>query len=80
MKKHVQFIELGEKLRIIADLELDLTDGAGLPIKGDIVYLIDKGKYKQFWVVERHWQIGNVVGMIRIYVVSTSEQAKTITG
>lgn len=80
MKKHVQFIELGEKLRVVADLELDLNDGEGLPIKGDIVWLFDKTKHKQFWVVERHWTIGDMIGMINIYVVSTSEQARAISG
>lgn len=78
MKVHVRFVELGKKLRGIVEHEYDLTSGTGLPTKGDIVWLFDKDKAKQFWVVERHWNIGNMIGMITIYVVSTSEQAKTI--
>ena len=78
MKIHLMFIELGERLRTICDYEYDLTSGSGLPIKGDVVWLFDKDRRKQFWVVERHWNIGNVVGQITIYVVSTSEQAKTL--
>lgn len=79
MKVHVRFIELGKKLRVIQDQQYDLTGGEGLPIPGDCVHLYDKDRLRQFWVVERHWNIGNViVGMIEIYVSATSEGAKKI--
>ena len=84
MTVHVAFVELGEPLRPICDHEYDLTAGSGLPAVGDIVHLYDKkgkddlGRTKQFWVVERHWNIGNVIGMVTIYVVATSEQARAI--
>jgi len=78
MKVHVSFVELGQKLRTICAHEYDLTSGSGLPVEGDIVWLFDKDRRRQFWVVERHWNIGNIIGNIMIYVTSTSEQAKTI--
>lgn len=78
MKTHVQFIELTEPLRVILDEEFDLTSGTGLPTQGDVVWLFDKDRARQFWVVERHWNIGNVIGMIIIYVSPTSEGARTI--
>jgi len=78
MKTHVQFIEVGDRLRVILDEKYDLTQGCGLPIKGDIVHIFDGDRPKQFWVIERHWNFGNVVGMVIIYVASTSEQARTI--
>jgi len=70
MTVHITFIELKEKLRTICDCEYDLTSGSGFPIKGDVVWLYDKTRLKQFWVVERHWYIGTVVGQITIYVTS----------
>jgi len=80
MKVHVQFIEVTDRLRIIADEEFDLTTGSGLPIKGDIVWLYDQveKRRRQFWVIERHWNIGNVIGMVQIYVSGTSEGAKVV--
>jgi len=82
MKTHVRFVELGERLRTICEYDYDLTSGSGLPVRGDIVWLLDRksslNRAKQFWVVERHWNIGNVIGMVTIYVTSTSEQARTI--
>ena len=78
LKCHVQFIEVGKTLRVISDENYDLTTGSGLPMKGDIVWLFDKTRSKQFWVVERHWHIGNIIGVITIYVAPTSEQARTI--
>ena len=85
MKVHVKFIELGESLRVITDGEFDLTSGCGLPAIGDCVHLFDKkanekfGQSRQFWVVERHWNIGNMMGEVDIYVAPTSEQARAIT-
>jgi len=78
VETHVKFIELGDKLRLILDETYDLTSGSGLPAKGDSVWLWDKDHRKQFWVTERHWTIGNVIGLIEIFVVPTSKQAKTI--
>ena len=78
MKTHVQFVEVGLKLRVILQEDYDLTQGCGLPIKGDIVHILDGDRPKQFWVIERHWRFGNVVGMVTIYVSPTSEQARTI--
>lgn len=78
MKTHVQFICVGKRLTVLLDEEYDLTQGCGLPIKGDIVFLPTKPGHKQFWVIERHWNFGNVVGMVIIYVAPTSEQARTI--
>ncbi|NVM23994.1 MAG: hypothetical protein HWN68_19720 [Desulfobacterales bacterium] len=80
MKVHVQFIEWANPLRRIADIELDLTTGSGLPVKGDVVWLYDKARerQKQFWVVERHWNIGSIIGMIQVYVLPTSEGARAI--
>jgi hypothetical protein len=77
MKVHVQFIEVGDKLRVLLDQELDLTSGHGLPVVGDCVHIFDKTRIKQFWVVERHWNINNVIGML-VFVAPTSEQARTI--
>lgn len=79
MKVHIQFIELGKILRVINDENYDLTAGSGLPMKGDIIHLYDKSGFKQYWVIERQWNIGNVIGQIMIYVSQTSEQARTIT-
>ena len=86
MKVHVKFIALGERLRVITDGEFDLTSGCGLPAVGDCVHLFDEaranekfGQSRQFWVVERHWNIGNIIGEVEIYVAPTSEQARTIT-
>lgn len=78
MKVHIQFVEVGERLRVILDEQFDLTGGTALPEKGDVVWIYDKDRQRQFWVVERHWNIGNVIGMITIYVASTSEGARTI--
>jgi hypothetical protein len=78
MKVHVQFIEVGNHLRVLLDQEFDLTSGHGLPVVGDRVHIFDKTCTKQFWVVERHWNIGNVIGIIEIFVAPTSEQARTI--
>lgn len=76
MKVHVRFIEVGDKLRVILDQEFDLTSGPGLPVVGDCVHIFDKTIFKQFWVVERHWHIGNVIGALEIFVAPTSEQSK----
>lgn len=70
MKVHVKFVELAEKLRCILDEQYDLTDGSGLPLVGDVVHIHDKGRPRQFWVVERHWNVGVVIGMVTIYVTS----------
>jgi hypothetical protein len=81
-KVRVRFIELGDKLRLLLDEEYDLTTGSGLPMPGDCVHIYDKGakpeRMRQFWVVERHWNFGNVVGMLEIYLSSTSEGARRI--
>ena len=86
MKVHVQFIEVTNRLRfvhykeILSDEEFDLTSGTGLPLKGDIVWLYDQlhKRKRQFWVIERHWNIGNVIGMLLIYLSGTSEGAKVV--
>lgn len=78
MTVHVRFIEVGDKLTVLEDCQYDLTSGSGLPVKGDIVWLYSKNKHGQFWVVERHWNIGTMIGMVEIYVSPTSEQARTI--
>ncbi len=79
-KVHVQYIEVGEKLRVILDEDYDLTSGVGLPGTGDSVHIYDtkRNRSAQFWVIERHWNIGNIVGMIQIYVSPTSEDARRI--
>jgi hypothetical protein len=77
-KTHIRFIELGDKLRTVLDENYDLTSGCGLPVKGDVVWIYDDPRLKQFTIVERHWHIGNIIGLIEIFVVSTVDQAKTI--
>jgi len=77
MKYHVQFIEVGKRLRMLNDVELDTEV---LPIKGDIIWLYDQKRKsrRQFSVIERHWNIGDSVGIIEIFVCETVEGAKTI--
>lgn len=77
MKYLVRFIEVGETLRMLSDVELDTEM---LPIKGDIVWLYDqkRRRRRQFSVIERHWNIGDSVGIIEILVCETVEGAKTI--
>ena len=79
-KTHVQYIEVGEKLRVVLDEEYDLTSGSGLPAVGDTIHIYDPKRERtaQFWVIERHWNIGNVVGMVLIYVSPTSDDARRI--
>jgi len=74
----VKFIEVAKPLRIVNDVEHLETEA--LPSKGDIVWLFDQNRERQvqFHVVERHWNIGNMVGIIEIYVCQTSEGAKTL--
>jgi len=74
-KAHIQFIELGDRLKRLLDEDYDLTNGTGLPLKGDCVFILGK----QYWVVERHWNIyDDAIGYIMIYLSPTSDQARTI--
>jgi len=79
-KVHVQIIEVGEKLRLLVDQEFDLTSGSGLPVVGDSIHIYDskRSRTAQFLVIERHWNIGNVIGTVVIYVSPTSDEARRI--
>jgi len=63
MKHTVRFIELGTKLKVLTELE-NLEIEVPLPIQGDSVWILGK----QYRVVERHWNIGNMIGMMEIFV------------
>lgn len=82
MKVRVQVIEVADRLIPLLDREYDLTSGSGLPATGDILRIYDTTKGINRWrsvrVIERHWNIGNTIDMIELYVAPTSEDARTI--
>ena len=82
MKCHVQIVEVAEPLKVLVDENFDLTSGVGLPNIGDAIWLYVPGRkvspHRQYRVVDRHWNIGNVIGMVIIYVSRTLEDVRTV--